>query len=259
MTSINTITDIHVHILPGIDDGPESMQETQTLIKSLRDSGVHRAFCTSHYANPHFDVTYEDLETAYNEVLHHDNSRLLTLSRGAEVRVSPSLIDDIKANRVPTLGETRYVLVEFPGNDISNQNMAFIYELKVRGYIPIMAHPERNLGVQRQPQLINDLIEAGLFLQLTADCFLKPTNHQLTRDKLAWRILEQGQASLIASDAHNTTSRAPLLLQAYEAISAKFGEAMVSQLIENANAVWEDASLNPVEAVKVKKRVFGLF
>lgn len=260
MKSGGPITDIHVHLLPGLDDGPVDIEESQALLTELARSGVDRVFCTSHYGSPHFDVTYNDLAAAYEKLsLVHNNSFSITLSSAAEVRLSPSLISDLRENCIPTLGNTHYVLVEFPGNEISNQNLSLIYELKVRGYLPIMAHPERNLAIQRQPQLLDELLEAGVAAQLTADCFLKPLNHQLMRDKLAWRILESGQASLIASDAHNTSSRPPLLTQAYNHISLKYGDKLVERLIENANAVWEDADLLPVEKVKTKKRVLGLF
>lgn len=258
MRNADAITDIHVHVLPGLDDGPQDIEESQALLKELADSGVQRVFCTSHYGSPHFAVTYENLVAAYEDLSPvHNNPFSLTLSPAAEVRLSPSLISNLRENRIPTLGNTHYILVEFPGNEISNDNMALIYELRVRGYLPIMAHPERNLAIQRRPQLVDELCEAGVAMQLTADCFLKGPNSNLTRDKLAWRFLESGQASIVASDAHNTSSRPPVLTQAYNHIALKYGSQLVDRLIENANAVWEDADLLRVERAKAKKRILG--
>ncbi|OFW82251.1 MAG: hypothetical protein A2201_05490 [Alicyclobacillus sp. RIFOXYA1_FULL_53_8] len=254
------ITDIHTHILPGLDDGPKNAEEASALLTYLKTSGVERAFCTTHYLSPHFHVSQSDLASGYaNLSLIYHTLPSPALSAAAEVRLSPQLETDLRDGNVPTLGSTKYVLVEFPGDDVSTDNLRLVYELQVRGYIPIMAHPERNLGVQRNPSLIDELCDLGLTLQATADCFLKANTEMLTRDKIAWRFLEQGRISLIASDAHNITSRPPTLVQAYERIGTRLGQSTVDQLIENANAVWEG---NPVEAVHVelvKRGLRGLF
>jgi len=254
------ITDIHAHVLPGLDDGPKSVDEVAALLTALKASGVNRLFCTTHYLSPHFNVTQSDLASAYADLLpiYHTISSP-ALSPAAEVRLSPELEADLRDDNVPTLGSTKYVLVEFPGNDVSTDNLRLVYELQVRGYIPIMAHPERNLAVQRNPGLIDELCELGLVLQLTADCFLKANADMLTRDKIAWRFLEQGRISLIASDAHNITSRPPTLVEAYERIGTRLGQSTVAQLIENANAVWEGSTVEAVHVEQVKRGLLGLF
>lgn len=260
MSNTTLITDIHTHVLPGIDDGPTDLEEATQLLEAIRNTGVNRVFCTSHYASPNFPVTTDDLMVAYSSLLpRQDLANWPGLSFAAEVRLSPGLETDLRNRSIPTLGSTRYVLIEFPGNDISEANLSLIHELSVRGYLPIMAHPERNLSVQRRPEWLEDLQELGIHFQLTADCFLKSSSDMLNRDKLAWKILEHGQATLVASDTHNISSRAPVLVQAYERIGLKLGQNIVDQLVENSNYVWDNAEIHPVSAAKPRKRVLGLF
>ncbi|MCF8567096.1 hypothetical protein LLE49_20470 [Alicyclobacillus tolerans] len=277
------ITDIHAHVLPGLDDGPGTPKESNELLSQFLESGVQQVFCTSHYASPHFEVSLDDLARAFDTIArqgpsqHHSNfasdsaqivrsnprapgvpSRL-TLARGAEVRLSAGVVDPIKTRSVPTLGNTNYVLVEFPGDDIPRPALSLVHELMVRGYQPIMAHPERNLAVQKRPQWIPELLELGLLLQITASCLLKTGRDMHRADKLAWSLLENGQCSVVASDAHNVSSRPPNLVAAYEVISDRLGAYVARQLMDNANAIWNGAQTQPVFVEKPRRGLRKLF
>lgn len=261
---LSSLTDIHAHVLPALDDGPPDLAESSALLQQMRASGVQRVFCTSHYGSLHFPVPRDSMRAAYDIVqqIRADSAQdagdaYPQLALGAEVRLMPALVEDIRRSDVPTLGETSYVLVEFPGNEISSQALQWVHELKVRGYRPIMAHPERNVAVQKQPGLVEQLLEAGLLLQLTANCFVQPDareqgasdeRFQRVSHQFAWNLLQRGKATFIASDAHGTTIRPPLLRQAYEAIAQRLGTTVVEHLIANADAVWHGGTCTPVPA-----------
>ena len=132
-----------------------------------------------------------------------------------------------------------------------------VHELHVRGYRTIMAHPERSIIIQKDPAWVDTLLEAGLLLQLTAQCLEKtPSARTHPADRLAWHILERGAAAVIASDAHDPHYRPPGLLKAYETISERLGSEVSDALIANANAIWDN---QPISAVAVPKRKRGLF
>lgn len=252
------ITDIHAHILPGLDDGPTNMSDTTELLTAMTEQGVHRAFCTSHYQSPHFDVSTAQMNAAFIDVTNTIATTRIhapTLALGAEVRLAKSLAPDLESGTVPRLGETHYVLVEFETMSIPEWALQFVYELGIRKLQPIMAHPERNVAIQKDPKLIETLRDAGLLMQATAQCFTSDEDQERRSSKLAWTMLEQGYVDLIASDTHNTTSRPPGLLRAYEQISTRFGDKTVDTLMENANAVWEDEVCRPVEMVEKKTKV----
>lgn len=285
MPDVQYITDIHTHVLPGVDDGPTSLDDARRLLDAHKQAGTHRIFCTSHLGSPHFNNTELELSEAFhtlstslgalNEVgsgsfTNDEADRLETaasteltavnspeLSRGAEVRVTPTLTDLILQNEVPTLGQTSYVLLEYPNSELNERMLDVVHELRVRGFRPIMAHPERNIVIQKDPDFIDTVLETGMLLQLTASCFEKvPTGRSHMADKLAWTILEKGAAAVIASDAHDPAYRPPGLLKAYETIAERLGAEVADALIANANAVWED---QPISSVPVQKRKRGLF
>jgi len=257
-----TITDIHTHVLPGLDDGPENLEESLNLLKHMSESGVDRVICTSHYKSPHFDVSQEAMDTKYQVVMEtttteRDLAHFPNLSLGAEVRISNQIVGDIQHNTIPTLGNTRYVLVELSGTEKPENAMRFFHELRVRNHQLILAHPERIVALQRNSDLAEELYALGVLFQLTANCFLKAGKSEHPAQSLAWSWLESGMAALIASDSHNTHSRPPVLVQAYERIAERCGDTVVQQLIANANAIWDGTETTPIEATKTKKRFLG--
>lgn len=258
------ITDIHAHVLPGLDDGPKDMDSSVALLNSMQQTHTDRVFCTSHFRSPHFAVEIADMDQAFDHLSTHRSQHpshqntSVTLERGAEVRLAPSLADDIRDGHIPTLGNTRYVLVEFATAEITDLALSFLYELSNRHLIPIVAHPERNIAIQRDPSLIDTLRDSGVLMQGTAQCFVSEegvSNHRSF--KLAWNLLEQGKLDVIASDAHNTTTRPPGLMDAYDRIAAKFGDDVTETLIANANAIWDNGECQPVE-VKTRTGRSGL-
>lgn len=248
MSDWGLITDIHTHVLHALDDGPPTFDDAIQLLRQMKETGVDRAFSTSHYNTYAFDVRLADLDDRFTTLCDYRATEdWPTLALGAEVRLLPSLVGDLIANTLPTLGLTRYVLVEFPGNNVTEETTSLVHEIRVRGYQPILAHPERNIVIQKNPAMLDDLIDLGLLFQLTADCFVDRGRDPHTADKLAWEILRQGKATVIASDTHNVTTRPPALVDAYHAIAAHFGNPVVEQLVANANAIWDDVDCVPVE------------
>lgn len=283
MSEAIQITDIHTHVLPGIDDGPGTPQDALRLLAAHRAAGTDRIFCTSHLGSPHFQTSNADLSGAFSvltnklaaEPKHEDTAATVEITEGgvdatpqstqtypefvpgAEVRVTPQLTDVLVRGDIVTLGDTHYVLLEYPNNELNSRMLDVVHELSVRGYHPIMAHPERNIVIQKDASWIQTLVDAGLLLQLTAACLEQPPNGRShMADKLAWSILERGLAAVVASDAHDTAYRPPGLLSAYESIADRLGSDVTDALIQNANSIWND---EPIQAIPVSKRKRGLF
>lgn len=264
---MSLITDIHTHVLPGVDDGPQTLLEAEQLLDELKATGTHRVFCTSHYLSPHFETTLPQLRQAYTSLIVHEQARSLSnvneegetrlaLSFGAEVRVHAALITDIRDGQIGTLGDTQYILLEFNSTEISPSALELVHELRVRRYTPIMAHPERNIAVRKNPAIMEELSACGLLFQVTASCFTEDTGQMALKpiSEFAWRLLEQGQIHMIASDTHHTIHRRPGLLDAYDRISLKYGQAVVDGLLENANAVWENEECQEIHVPVVKRK-----
>ncbi|MDQ0191416.1 hypothetical protein JI721_04730 [Alicyclobacillus cycloheptanicus] len=232
--------DIHAHVLPGLDDGPDTLAEADVLLRAFRDCGVETVICTPHYLHPMFDVTKEQIDAAFAELTAARPSgaeadawpRLL---KGAEVRVTRRLVDDLRSRTVPTLGDTNYVLVEFPSQVIDDAMFEMMHELLVRDYQPIMAHPERNVAIQKDTSLIKDFIDAGVLMQVTASCFDAPRNAASAAVRVAEWMQAQGYVHFVASDAHNLTSRPPSdakWLRGIPLEGSESGAAQASQRVE---------------------------
>ncbi|QQE78634.1 tyrosine-protein phosphatase [Alicyclobacillus sp. SO9] len=255
-----SLTEIHAHVLFDIDDGPSSLEQSLNLLSVMKAQGVQRVFCTSHYKSPHFSVEKKTIEQrfeALSETIDELPGSYPILKPAAEVRLSPELIDDIRSDDVPTLGETPYVLIEFPGTNIPEESLNMVHELKVRGYKPIMAHPERNLEIQHDPQLVDTLVSMDISLQLTAGCLTKKQGKLHPADALAWEILKRGRAAVIASDSHDTKSRPPTLAAAYENIASELGSETANMLKMNANSIWQGQPVECIPAI-VPKRSFPI-
>jgi protein-tyrosine phosphatase len=196
------VVDLHSHILPGIDDGARSLEESVEVVIAAARDGTEIMAATPHVRDdfPTAAATMERLVLELNEILRQKGIELQILG-GAEIAI-PSLLalDDDELRRFGLAGNPRYLLVEFPylGWPLSLETE--IWNLKRRGVTPVIAHPERNPQVQEATQQMAPLVAAGALVQLTA----ASVDGRLGRHcrKAARELIAAGHAHLIASDAH---------------------------------------------------------
>ncbi|QRF24503.1 hypothetical protein FY534_13375 [Alicyclobacillus sp. TC] len=242
-----TITDIHTHVLPNLDDGPENMEETEHLLTAMHAVGVDRIFCTSHYLSPSFEVSLQQMTSAYDLLQSTpQKSAWPAIQLGAEMRVHLQQLERLKDSDWPRLGDTHYILLELPNLGLAQTTLQFVKRVTSAGLHPIIAHPERLVELQKSFDLVDQLLATGASFQLTASCFIPSAKADRPVNRLAWTLLETGYASVIASDSHNTNARPPALVAAYQGIEERFGEKAVIQLIENANKIWQDDEISRV-------------
>ncbi len=161
------LADIHCHILPGFDDGPAGITEALELARAYSRLGYSHVIATPHLQNI-YDVEedlYEQVERLQNYVL--DVGIDLDILPGAEILLSPDLPVLLKEKALPTLNRTRYVLTELPlFEPFPDYAEGIYYKLLTEGYIPILAHPERNRCFSKKPELLEHLVELGVLLQV---------------------------------------------------------------------------------------------
>lgn len=160
--------DIHSHILYGIDDGSKSIEESINIIKEHIKMGFTDIVVTPHYIeNSKYETNNIDKENILNklkEELKKQNIKI-NLYLGNEVFVNNNLEELIKKQEISTINNSKYLLIEFPMNEKPNDINNIIYELKIKGIIPIIAHPERYDYVEKNPNLVLEWIEEGALLQ----------------------------------------------------------------------------------------------
>ncbi len=201
--------DTHLHILPDVDDGPETMEEAVALARVLVQEGIHTAIATPHYNDLFPRRSAAEIKERVNELQLVLDCRgiPLRLFAGHEALIKPGLIDDIRAGRLATLNGSRYLLLELWNSSWLPDTEQVIFELRAFGIMPIIAHPERCRMIQQKPDQLVVLLQRGVSTQLTASSLLGTWGKTIQR--CAETLLKKRLICCIASDAHSLRKRPP--------------------------------------------------
>lgn len=238
--------DIHTHILPGVDDGANDLEVTDQMLRMAAGDGV-----TGIVATPHADLHYEFDPARCGEIIEEIRHRCPDFPRiytGCEVHLTPENIE--KVVRQPkhfTLGGGNCLLLELPNTMLPQMVEPVLEILSGSGLRVIIAHPERNSYIQRRPGYADHLVEAGCYLQLTAQSINGGFGSHA--ENLSTYILNRKLAHFVASDAHSATIRRPLLSAVFRKIAHRFGNAAAQTLfVHNPGAALSGAALRRMPA-----------
>lgn len=162
------MTDLHSHIIFDVDDGSSSIEESLQLLKGLKSVGFDNVIMTPHYIEgseycSENNEKLEKLEILKNEV--RKNNIDINLFLGNEVFINDHMIEGVENNLIYTLNNSKYLLFELPFHNRIISLSDIVYEMRVQGYIPILAHPERYIYFQDNYDLVDELREEGLLFQ----------------------------------------------------------------------------------------------
>lgn len=225
--------DIHLHILPGVDDGPETMDEAVALAKVLVHEGVHTAIATPHFNDLFVQRSAAEIQDRTNEmqqVLDHLEIPLHLYS-GHEALIKPGLVEDIQTGRLATLNGSRYLLLELWNNTWLPETERVIFELRAFGITPILAHTERYRHFHKDLERLRSLLRQGVLIQITASSLTGMQGK--TARNFAEILLKRGLVHCIASDAHGMHSRPPAITQSLHQVVKVIGQEKTQQLIED--------------------------
>jgi protein-tyrosine phosphatase len=248
-------TDCHTHILPGIDDGAKSDDEGLQMARISAAAGTTRVFATPHGYTGQFHVkpgVTLRLAPRFNSLLRQAGIDVTVLP-AMEVHhcvTAPTRVPvDVERLRTgaalcygaaPATAEHRYLLLEFDFEQWPPDAGSVLRALREEGVQVVLAHPERYDAVVEDPSLIDVVLEQGAWLQLTTGSILGHFGHPAR--ELARRLLEQGRAHIIASDAHNPHKRPPGLAEAFAVVRVDWGLAAAAEAcLHNADRIWEAA------------------
>jgi protein-tyrosine phosphatase len=238
--------DLHCHILPGLDDGAESLAESLAMARVAQAEGIQVIVATPHLFRGDIGLAdlaavgrkKQELETALKQA-----GLPLKILSGVEVRFSHNLIEEIKRNkRALVIHTSSHMFIEFPFDYVYSGVKEVFFELMSEGIIPIIAHPERNSVFINHPGQLYDLVEMGCLSQANSGSFTGLYG-QVVRETVT-RLVSWGLVHVLGSDAHNSTSRAPHFKEALRIIESIIGpEAARALVVDNPRAVLEDKSL----------------
>lgn len=237
--------DLHCHLLPGIDDGSPDLETSVAMARMAVADGITDIACTPHVTPGVYDNEASDIRARIYRLGRHlrDSGVELNLWMGGDVHVDPGLVGKLANGLVPTLGDSRYLLLEPPHHVVPPRLPELVSELVVAGYVPIITHPERLTWIEAHYPLFVSMIEKGALVQLTAGSILGRFGGQAKR--MAERMLDEGRVDIIATDAHNTTGRPPILSEAREAVAQRLGEAeATAQVIDRPRSILRNEPLS---------------
>ncbi len=223
--------DLHSHILPGIDDGAADLSVSLAMARAFVADGVTTVACTPHilpglYHNngPQIRRAVLELQAAIDR-----EGIALRLVTGADIHITPNFVAGLRDGSLLSLADSRYVLVEPPHHVAPARLDDLFFSLLVAGYVPILTHPERLTWIKSQYATIVRLVQAGVWMQVTAGSL----TGAFGRQPLYWaeRMLQEGRVHILATDAHDCARRPPELTPGREQAARLVGATEAEHLV----------------------------
>lgn len=264
--------DIHSHILPEVDDGARSMEESIAMLEMAYEEGIRTIFATPHYGVPGLDIDIDDCKAkvqslrAYIE--GHPELEGMKIHLGNEILYHTGVSNEIKEGKALTLGSSNYVLIEFYTSADYSVLTACAHEMKMAGYSPIYAHIERYHCLREKPSRVETLRAEGVRMQVNAASILRarqilesdskesmekakkskpgskiPNQEGINRALCAWDLMNAGLVDYVATDSHRSDRRKPIMASALEKKSGSTMAALLESIqsaILNGKPIWND-------------------
>lgn len=228
------IYDIHSHILPKMDDGSKSTEESLQMLELSKSQGVDLIVAT-----PHFYITRNSLdeflkkrEASYNRLMEViEGKDVPQIKLGAEVKFFNAMSGFDDLNKL-CIENTNYMLLEMPFEVWSSRMLREIEKILHQGIVPIIAHIERYIDIQKKTSNISELISMDVYVQMNGEF----VNSLMTRKK-ALNLLSNDIVQLLGSDCHNMTSRKPDLDKTCQILRKKFGGDIINKINKTAENI----------------------
>jgi len=216
------LCDLHTHVLPGVDDGAQTMEYALQMLQNAAASDVELLAVTPHCNCAFGRQNYldQDLRDRFLRLRQAAGDIPVQLVLGAEVRVNGELPERLAQGKLPTLNGSRYLLTEFSADTKAEDFPDALQAILALGYIPIVAHPERYMAVCRNPQTVLSWLDMGCHLQLTGGSVLG--EYGKTVQRTAASLLQHDLVACVASDAHGLHRRSNFLLDVCDHLSVRY-------------------------------------
>ena len=234
--------DIHSHILPELDDGSRSLEESLEMARIAAEDGITHMVATPHMFNglSHNPEPAEVIERV--GALQDAIGEGLAILPGNEVHIAHDLVEKVRDGKVTRINRKNYMLVEFPSMNVPVGADDLFYRLQTEGTTPILVHPERNSEIQRQPAVLAKFVERGTLVQVTA---MSLTGEFGARARLCVeRLLRHNCVHVVATDTHRAGRRPPVMSAGRDAAAAIVGDDAAGRLVDaNPRAIIEGRPL----------------
>lgn len=247
--------DIHSHIIPYIDDGARNDEEAVEMALIAVQEGISGMIAAPHYIAGTAESACKNRveeETARLNALFEKEGINLKIYPGCEAFILPEVPRLLKQGVICTLNNSSYAMLEFPMNLIPLYADKVFFEIQLMGMVPVVAHPERNNEVARNPEILKEYVEKGILFQVNAGSITGSSSEKISR--LAWKLMEDGLVHMVSTDAHNQRSRAPKMSDAFAKVSQRLGNVNAELLFkENPRRVLANEEVQGMEPSSGRK------
>jgi protein-tyrosine phosphatase len=225
------LIDLHCHILPGVDDGAETITDSLAMARLAAEDGITTIVATPHRSAWTYQAAPVDVQRLVADVQEACDRAgyALQVVRGGESFVAPDLAEQVKSGLALTINGGRYLLIEWPYDQYPPFVDQMIFDLQLRGIVPVIAHAERYRVVQHDLRFLRGLIDRGVAIQVTAGCLLGDAGPAAR--KLVETMLVENLAHVLASDSHSATRRPPILRAARDRASELIGPERAQAMV----------------------------
>jgi protein-tyrosine phosphatase len=255
------MVDLHSHILPGLDDGAKTLDDSLAMAEDAIADGITHVVGTPHACSD-YAFEYQRVRAARDELAARLGDRL-TIATGCDFHLNIENLNALRRDPRPfCINQKDYLLVEFNEFSIPPSMDQTLHELQLAGLHPIVTHPERNAILRTRPERLQTWISQGSYVQITAGALTGVFGPM--SQEVAWRWLAKGWVHFVSSDAHNSDRRPLKLKFAFHEIASRLGQQTArALLIENPQAAFNGEPLPYVPEVmpltEPKKRKRFLF
>lgn len=226
--------DIHCHILPAVDDGADGLEAALAMARMAWNDGVTALIATPHARRDLWPTLgSEAVEQRIASLVDHAAGASPRLVSGSEIAVDSELLEELDRGSgaaLVSLAGSRYLLLEFDSLGLGPDPVGLSHELRIAGWWPVIAHPERIPYLAEDPGRLRAVVEAGALLQVTAMSLTGGFGRWV--QGCAEFLVDEGLVHFVATDAHNATTRPPLLSPAAEWMRRRWGSEVARQLVE---------------------------
>ncbi|KRN94735.1 tyrosine-protein phosphatase [Pediococcus stilesii] len=260
------LIDLHCHILPGVDDGAKDLPMALDMAREAVKQGITHILLTPHHMDGMYTNHKKDVIQKTTNFQNELNAAgiPLTVFPGQEVHLTGELLQAIDDDDILFMDEGgKYLLLELPHSGIPEYTETVVFELIARGITPVLAHPERNHGFQKEPDRLYDFVEMGCLTQLTSSSYLGVFGDHVER--LTQKFIDANLGFIFASDAHNFEGRRFLMADAFRKLTKETTERRAELLNYNARSIVNGDSIDTTDIMHVsslkkrKKKRFWLF
>ncbi|WP_249869228.1 tyrosine-protein phosphatase [Oceanobacillus saliphilus] len=252
--------DIHSHILPGVDDGAKTEEDSLAMAREAVAQGITAIVATPHNKNGKYDNDRHSIINSVeilSELFVKEDIPLIILP-GQENRINGDILEDMKNGNILPINDSKYLFIEFPSANVPRYASQMLFDIQVAGYTPVIVHPERNQELIEHPGKLYEFVKKGALTQVTAASVVGKFGKNI--QKFSHDLIEANLTHFVASDAHNTTTRGFCMHDAFHEIKNKYGSDYFYMFLENSQLLVDNMNVNRMEPSQVKKKKFlGLF